>query len=118
MLYNAYCMNKLTDKKCIPCSGDEPTLTQDKINGLLQQIDSGWEQDKDPDKIVREIEFKDFKEAVAFLNKVAEVAEEEGHHPDICVHDYNQVKVELWTHKIKGLHENDFIMASKIDRLA
>ena len=62
-------------------------------------------------------EFKDFVEAMKFINKVAEIAETEGHHPNINIHDWNKVDLEIYTHKIRGLHENDFILAAKIDQL-
>ncbi len=110
-------MNDLSDKKCVPCQGGEPILEKTKIQEYLDQIDSGWKHQNDPDKIVREFKFDDFESAMSFVNDVASIAEEEDHHPNIYIHDYNQVKIEFWTHKINGLHENDFIMASKIEKL-
>lgn len=107
---------KLTDKSCVPCKGGEPTLEKDEIESYLTQVE-GWEHKENPDKIVRDFEFKNFKEAIGFVNKVADLAEAEGHHPNIYIHSYKRVKIELWTHKIGGLHENDFIMAAKIDQL-
>lgn len=73
----------------------------------------GWVQNKNL-SITKEFKFKDFKEAIAFVNKIAEIAESEGHHPDICVF-YNKVKLTLFTHSAKGLTEKDFILAAKID---
>lgn len=108
---------KLADKKCVPCQGGEPVLKKGEIAKYLSELNSGWKAKSQPDKIVKDFEFKDFKEAVAFLNKVAELAETEGHHPDILLHSYKKVRVELWTHKIGGLHKNDFILAAKIDKL-
>lgn len=106
----------LKNKKCIPCSGKEPKLTPDEIIKYMDQV-KDWELQKDPDKIVKEFEFENFTNAVNFVNKVAEIATEQAHHPDICIHDYKMVKLELWTHKISGLHENDFILAANIDEL-
>ena len=107
----------LTSKKCVPCQGGEPTLTQDEIDKFLKQVNSDWKQEKNPDKISREFEFSNFMEAVAFTNKIAKLAEEEDHHPNIYLHDYKKLKVESWTHKIGGLHQNDFILAAKIDKI-
>ena len=108
--------NKLSSRKCLPCEGIGQPLSDDDISDLLFQI-SGWQlvEEADTRKIAKEFVFPDFKSAVDFVDKVAEVAEEEGHHPDICIFSYNRVKICLYTHKIKGLSENDFILASKID---
>ncbi len=114
-------MNELTSKRCVPCEGGIPPATDEEIARLLPQV-SGWE--------VRELEintvrmkslqkrmtFKDFRSAMAFLRKVEDLAEQEGHHPDFCVH-YNKVDFTLYTHAIRGLHENDFILAAKINSL-
>ena len=75
-----------------------------------------WRLEEKGTRLVRRFEFQDFKKAIEFVNRVAEIAEEEGHHPDIAIH-WNKVDLVLWTHKIGGLHENDFILAAKIDRL-
>ena len=103
----------LTQKKCKPCEGGMPPLTEEQVNELLKQI-PGWEI-KDG-HVFRQFKFKDFKEAIAFVNKVAEIAEQEQHHPNIAIH-YSKVSIELWTHKINGLSENDFIIAAKIDQI-
>lgn len=110
-------MTDLASKTCVPCRGDEPPLEGEDLKRHLNKIQKGWEKEDSPDRIVKEFEFEDFKAAVSFVNKVAELAEEEGHHPNIYIHSYNKVKIELWTHKIAGLHENDFIMAAKIEKL-
>jgi 4a-hydroxytetrahydrobiopterin dehydratase len=109
-------MTALTDIKCVPCQGGEPVLTQKEIEKYLKEVHDNWQIEKNPDKIIGEFEFKDFMGAVGFVNKVASLAEEEGHHPNIYIHSYKKVRIELWTHKIGGLHENDFIMAAKIDQ--
>ncbi len=104
---------KLEKKKCVPCSTDTPPMSKEEIRKYLKEV-NGWAAEGY--KIKKTIEFKGFKETVDFVNRVAGIAEEQGHHPDICV-SYNRAEIILWTHKIKGLHENDFIMAAKIDQL-
>src|SRR3989338_6203590 len=104
---------ELNKKKCISCEGGMPPLNEGEIKELLKHVD-GWEVE---DAILsKQFDFVDFREAMGFVNKVAEVAESEGHHPDIQIH-YSQVNIELWTHSINGLSENDFIIAAKIDGL-
>ena len=107
---------QLKAKTCVACRVGEPTLKKAEIGKFLEEVDA-WELGSNPDKIVREFEFGDFKGAILFVNKVADLAESEGHHPNIYIHSYKNVKIELWTHKIGGLHENDFILAAKIDEL-
>src|SRR4029453_11942204 len=104
---------ELTQKKCVPCEGGIPRLSTEQVQKYLQEI-SGWEARDE--KIHKRFKFKNFVEAMAFLNRMAEIAEGEGHHPDFSVH-YNQVDVTIWTHAIGGLSENDFILAAKIDEL-
>lgn len=91
-------------------------MRADEINVLLSQVD-GWAADEDFKKIYREFKFNNFKEAMEFVNQVASLAESEGHHPDIYIHHWNKVRLELSTHAIGGLSENDFIMAAKIGSL-
>ena len=104
----------LLEKKCIQCEGSTSPLKQEEVQKLLKEIPS-WEI-KDG-HVFRQFKFKNFKEAIAFVNKVGEIAENEGHHPDITI-NYNKVSIELFTHSIKGLSENDFIVAAKISKLA
>lgn len=92
-------------------------LTKKAAEIMLPQI-PGWELDVGGGQLARDFKFKDFPAAVAFVNKVAEIAEAEGHHPDILVHGWNQVRLALSTHAIKGLSGNDFILAAKINDLA
>lgn len=112
----------LTQKKCVPCEGGVPVLTDSEVQALLPQV-SGWQvvlTEKAGTHVAtlqKGMKFKNFREAMAFLRKVEDVAEVEGHHPDFCVH-YNKVDFTLWTHAIGGLHENDFILAAKIDALS
>jgi 4a-hydroxytetrahydrobiopterin dehydratase len=103
----------LAKKKCVPCDGNVPKLTKKEIAKLMPQIE-GWEVRDD--KLHKHRTFFDFVEAIDFVNAMAEVAEDEGHHPDFCVH-FNEVDVTIWTHAIDGLSENDFILAAKIDEL-
>jgi 4a-hydroxytetrahydrobiopterin dehydratase len=111
-------MENLTQLKCVACRGDEPKLTEDEI-GALQPAVPEWqviEVDNVP-RLERTFKLKNFIEAMALTNKIAMTAEKEDHHPMI-VTEWGKVKVAWWTHKIKGLHKNDFIMAAKTDQLA
>ena len=101
----------LTQKKCKPCEGGVPPLTEEQTNNLLKQIPSWTIKEGN---VFKQFKFKDFKEAMAFVNKVAGIAEQENHHPDITI-SYSQVSIGLWTHAINGLSENDFILPAKID---
>ena len=105
----------LADKACIPCRGGIPPLEAAVAKQLLSQAPS-WTLMDDAHRIERTFRFPDFKEAIAFVNKIGELAEAEGHHPDIHF-GWGYATVSMHTHKIKGLHENDFIMAAKINRL-
>ena len=105
----------LLNQKCIPCGAGSPPLTADKAQELFVQLTPGWEI-MESKKIKKEFKFKEFMDAIAFVNKVATIAEDEGHHPDIYIF-YNLVRIELWTHAVNGLSENDFIVAAKIDQL-
>lgn len=106
----------LSDKKCVACEGGIPPLTKDEVKAMRDEVKE-WNVASDNLSINREFTFKDFKEALTFVNSVGALAEEEGHHPDINLHAYKNVLVTLSTHAIQGLSENDFILAAKIDRL-
>lgn len=101
----------LTQKKCVPCESGTPPMKDNEINEFLKKI-SGWTL-KDG-HLYKKFKFADFKQAMKFITSVARIAEQEGHHPDFSVH-YNKVEMEIWTHAINGLSENDFILAAKID---
>ena len=103
----------LTQKKCKPCEGNTPPLAEEQANELLKQI-PGWEIKNG--HVFRQFKFKNFKEAIAFVNKVEEMGEVEGQKPDITI-NYNKVAIELWTHAVNGLSENDFILAAKINTI-
>jgi 4a-hydroxytetrahydrobiopterin dehydratase len=106
-------VSSLKEKHCVPCEVGTQPFDLETIKGLLPMVPK-WKPDDELKKIVRSFRFKDFVESMRFINNVAELAEEEGHHPDIFV-SYNYVKICLTTHNIGGLSENDFIMAAKID---
>ena len=103
----------LHQKKCKPCEGGTPPLNIDECKRLLNQLKS-WNLKNSI--IEKKFKFKNFTEAMDFVNAIARLAESEGHHPDIHI-SWNQVKITLTTHAIKGLSENDFILAAKIDRI-
>ena len=106
----------LTNQKCVPCEGGTKPLTREEIKPYLENV-KGWTVKDDGKKIEKKFKFKDFKEALAFVNQIGEIAEEEGHHPDIEL-GYGKVEIELSTHAIGGLSVNDFILAAKIDRIS
>jgi 4a-hydroxytetrahydrobiopterin dehydratase len=105
--------NDLLKKVCMACEGGVDPMKPEEAEVYMTLV-SGWDLDKDRRKITKEYKFKDFIGAVNFVNHIAEIAESEGHHPDIKI-NYNKVLLELSTHAIGGLSENDFIVAAKID---
>lgn len=107
-------MEELIKRSCIPCEGDLVRLTREEFAKYLDQV-SFWTVIDENTKLTREFTFKDFKEALNFVNIVGEIADDEGHHPNIYLHSWNKVKITIYTHAINGLSENDFIMAAKID---
>lgn len=107
---------QLTKKKCVPCEGGVPNYTLDEAQAQLKQL-SGWRLTHDGQRIRKDWVLKHFMAGMDFLGRVAEVAQEEGHHPDLHLEGYRSVWIELYTHAIGGLSENDFILAAKIDEL-
>ena len=110
-------MSGLTQSSCVPCKGGVPTLTDAEIAKYAPDVPE-WRvvvRDGVP-RIEREYTFRDFRSALEFTVQVGELAEREQHHPDIHL-SWGKVRVETWTHKIKGLHRNDFILAAKSDQL-
>lgn len=106
----------LARKKCVPCEGGEKPFMRSEAEHYLKQVDN-WNLIKDKTfKIQKNFKFKNFKEALEFVNKVGEIAESEGHHPDISF-GWGRVKITLFTHALNGLSENDFILAAKIDKI-
>lgn len=108
-------MTDLAQKKCVACEGGVPKLTRMDAEAFLMHTPR-WSLNEDATEISREFRFKDFKEAMAFANAIGEIAEEEGHHPDLRV-SWGKVGIHLTTHAIGGLSENDFIVAAKVDLL-
>lgn len=110
-------MAKLTEQNCVPCRGGEPPLSQMEIDALKPEIPEWQVIEVDGVKrLLRTFTFKDFAEALAFTNRVGQLAEAEDHHPALLT-EWGKVTITWWTHKIKGLHRNDFIMAAKTDQL-
>lgn len=105
----------LLNKKCVPCEGGAMPLSKIEAEKYMAEV-FDWALDEKGQKISKEFKFKDFIGAINFVERVADVAEMEEHHPDIHIH-YNKVRLELWTHAIGGLSENDFIVAAKIDAM-
>lgn len=105
---------RLDERRCVPCEGGVPTLNPDRIQELMPHLDDGWRVEEG-NKLARPFKFRNFLQAVDFVNLITPIAEAEGHHPDLHVR-WGEVRVELWTHAIGGLSENDFILAAKIDR--
>ena len=104
----------LGDRKCVPCEGGVPKLTEAQSQALLAQVGPGW-QVVNNHHVEKEFKFKDYVSALAFVNRLSVVAEAEGHHPMVHL-TWGYVKVIMWTHAIDGLSENDFILAAKIEK--
>lgn len=107
--------DNLLNKHCIPCEGGVEPMSAEEVAHYLGIVE-GWQRGDQPE-IAKNYRFKDFLEALNFVNAVGAIAEAEGHHPDISLHDWNQVELRLSTHAIHGLHLNDFVLASKVDAL-
>ena len=107
-------MSELSGKRCIPCTGGVPSLKPDEYVPLLNQL-SGWEVIQNH-HLQKHYKFDDFVTALQFVNRIGERAEQEGHHPDLML-SWGRVSVQIWTHKVDGLTESDFILAAKIDEL-
>ena len=105
----------LSQKTCTPCKKGEPPLTGENLSSFYKQLDAGWNLVEER-FLEKEYIFKNFQQALDFTNQVGAIAEAEGHHPDIFL-SWGKVKLHLWTHKIQGLSENDFILAAKCDKL-
>ena len=108
--------DQLVQKKCLPCEGGVDPCSLDEAQQQLQQLE-GWYLTHEGQRIRKDWKAKHFLAGMDFFNRCAEVAEWDGHHPDLHIEGYRNVSVELWTHAIGGLSENDFIMAAKIDQL-
>ncbi len=108
-------MSELARKQCVPCRGGVPPLRGTALAALLAQLEPGWSVVKEH-HLEREYRFKDFADALAFVNRVGALAEEQQHHPDLVL-TWGKVRVAIWTHKIDGLTESDFVFAAKTDEL-
>jgi 4a-hydroxytetrahydrobiopterin dehydratase len=108
--------DELTHKKCVPCEGGVPKYSREEAEAQIKGL-SGWRLSPDGQRIRKDWTVKNFMAAIKFFNAVADLAEDEGHHPDLHLEGYRKVWIELWTHAIGGLSENDFILAAKIDEL-
>ena len=112
-------MNDLADKKCIPFEGGIPAFDIKEIHKYLKKVD-GWDVKEDETKnyfLIKEFKFQNFLESQNFINKVGQIAEIEGHHPDISF-GWGYAKIKIFTHAIKGLHESDFVLAAKVDKIS
>ena len=107
-------MGDLASQECVPCKGGIPPLRPDQIQPLIQQLE-GWSVVNDH-HIKKSYDFPDFVKALDFVNAIAEIAEAQGHHPDLYL-SWGKVGVEIWTHKIDGLTESDFVLGAKIDKI-
>ncbi len=108
-------MSKLAEKQCVPCQGGVLPLKGKELASLTGELGGGWQVVAEH-HLEKEYRFKDFREALAFTNKVGELAETQGHHPDIYL-AWGKVKLTVWTHTINGLTESDFVLAAKADKL-
>ena len=108
--------DELTRKRCRPCEGGIPALSREQAEAIVRNLD-GWTLDPDARRITRSWSVKDFMAGIDFFHKIAAVAEEEDHHPDLHLEGYRKVTIALSTHAVKGLTENDFILAAKINEI-
>lgn len=108
-------MSDLAAKQCVPCRGGVPPLAGEELEKLRRQLGGGWKV-VDEHHLEKEYEFEDFRGALEFTHRVGEMAEEQGHHPDIYL-TWGKVRLKVWTHKIDGLTESDFVWAAKADAL-
>ncbi len=108
--------DELTRKRCRPCEGGIPPLTREQSDAIIRNIE-GWALDPDARRITRSWTVEDFMAGIDFLNKVAAIAKEEDHHPDLHLEGYRKVTIALSTHAVNGLTENDFILAAKINEV-
>ena len=106
---------RLASKECEPCKGGVPPLAGDELEELHRELDAGWEVVEEH-HLEKSFDFPDFVTALDFVNRVGELAEEQGHHPDLYL-TWGEARVQIWTHKIDGLTESDFVLAAKIEEL-
>ena len=109
-------MENLVEKKCIPCQGGVPPLKGDEVDRYYQQISSAWELNAEKSRLKRSVKFKNFSDPMAMANEIGKMADEQWHHPELSI-GYGHLEIEVWTHKIDGLVESDFIFAAKCDHI-
>lgn len=109
-------ISDLAARHCVPCRGGVPPLTPEESAALLEKLGGGW-SDVNHHHLHKSFDFPDFRTALAFVNRIGEIAEAEGHHPDLAL-SWGKVVVDIWTHKIDGLSESDFVLAAKIEQEA
>ena len=107
----------LVSLKCHEYESGTPPMPREEAERLMPQLADRWRMAPDVKSLEAEVTFKDFVRAMGFLNRLADLAEQEGHHPDFCLHGWNKVSLKLWTHTVGGLSMNDFIVAAKLDRV-
>jgi 4a-hydroxytetrahydrobiopterin dehydratase len=108
-------MEKLAEKKCVPCRGGVPPLAGEELEQLARELGHDWEVIEEH-HLAKTYSFPDFAQALAYVNRVGEMAEDQGHHPDLHL-AWGKVRVEIWTHVIGGLTESDFVLAAKAEKL-
>jgi 4a-hydroxytetrahydrobiopterin dehydratase len=106
---------KLSDRKCVPCQGGVPPLKGEALQQFLRELGSGWTAIQDH-HLEKTYKFRNFREALDFTNAIGQIAEQEGHHPEITL-TWGKVVLRTWTHKIDGLTENDFVLAAKVEQI-
>ena len=105
----------LAKKECKPCDGGTPALKGDALKQMQNQLNGGWKL-LNEQRLEKEFKFPDFRHVLEFVNRVGDIAEEQNHHPDIYF-TWGQARIQIWTHKINGLTESDFVLAAKIEEL-
>ena len=113
-------MSELCERECVPCRGGVPALDAEAAGRLMTELNSDWRivwRDERPHHLSQVRSFDRYVDGVAFVNRLAEIAEANGHHPDLYL-AWGKVRIELWTHKIDGLTESDFVMAAKFDQIS
>jgi 4a-hydroxytetrahydrobiopterin dehydratase len=108
-------VNELANRVCVPCKGGIPPLKGKKLKALQDQLGNGWNVINEH-HLKKKWKFDDFESALNFTNKIGSLAEDQGHHPDIYL-AWGKIEIKMWTHKVSGLTESDFILAAKIDRI-
>lgn len=107
-------MSNLSSKQCVPCQGGAPPLSEQKKDEFIKELNSDWEFSYNRTRLFRRVKFHDFEQPMSIATKIAKVAQDQWHHPDLKI-GFGYLEIEIWTHKINSLVESDFIFASKVD---